>query len=43
MTGNIEYSDVSFAYPSRPDAKVLRGLKLRIPAGKTVALVGPSG
>mmetsp|Transcript_55766 Transcript_55766/g.109168 ORF Transcript_55766/g.109168 Transcript_55766/m.109168 type:complete len:680 (-) Transcript_55766:818-2857(-) len=41
--GEVEFSDVHFAYPSRPLAKVLNGLRLRLPAGKTTALVGSSG
>ncbi|KAM0421186.1 hypothetical protein ACHAPT_011078 [Fusarium lateritium] len=41
--GNIEIRNLHFAYPSRPSAKVLRGLNLSIPAGKTTALVGASG
>ena len=32
-----------FAYPSRRDALVLKGLSLKIQPGKRVALVGPSG
>ena len=32
-----------FAYPSRPDGTVLRGLNLHVPPGRKVALVGPSG
>jgi hypothetical protein len=35
--------DVHFRYPSRPEHRVLNGLSLKIPVGKTVALVGPSG
>lgn len=41
--GDIQIRNLSFAYPSRPQAKVLRDLTLSIPAGKTTALVGPSG
>jgi ATP-binding cassette, subfamily B (MDR/TAP), member 1 len=41
--GDIEISDVHFAYPSRPEANVLNGMSLKIPANKTTALVGASG
>ena len=43
MTGEIVFDKVQFSYPTRPHIKVLRGLSLVIPPGKTVALVGPSG
>ncbi|KAJ1255119.1 hypothetical protein BS78_K286200 [Paspalum vaginatum] len=43
VRGRIEFKDVDFAYPSRPDAMVLYGLSLTIPAAKTLALVGVSG
>jgi ATP-binding cassette subfamily B protein len=39
--GNIEYRGVSFAY--NHDITVLRNINLSVPAGTTVALVGPSG
>ncbi|TLD47054.1 MAG: Lipid A export ATP-binding/permease protein MsbA [Accumulibacter sp.] len=39
----LRFSQVQFAYPSRPTAQVLNGLELSIPTGQTVALVGPSG
>ncbi|KAM0560096.1 hypothetical protein ACHAPJ_004056 [Fusarium lateritium] len=42
-TGELEFRDLQFAYPARPTAKVLHNLNLRIPAGKTTALVGSSG
>ncbi|XP_040820748.1 ATP-binding cassette sub-family B member 5 isoform X1 [Ochotona curzoniae] len=41
--GNLEFRDVSFFYPCRPDVSILRGLSLRIEKGKTVAFVGSSG
>ncbi|KAA8645148.1 ABC transporter ATP-binding protein [Aspergillus tanneri] len=41
--GNIVFSDVSFAYPSRPEVTVLEKFTLEVPANKTTALVGPSG
>ncbi|RYP77343.1 hypothetical protein DL771_001138 [Monosporascus sp. 5C6A] len=41
--GEIEVKALEFSYPSRPDTKVLDGLSLSVPAGKTTALVGASG
>ncbi|ETN37464.1 uncharacterized protein HMPREF1541_07086 [Cyphellophora europaea CBS 101466] len=41
--GDIEIRNVSFAYPTRSSVKVLNGLNLAIPNGKTTGLVGASG
>eukprot|EP00443_Scrippsiella_acuminata_P090149 CAMPEP_0115540196 /NCGR_PEP_ID=MMETSP0271-20121206/89801_1 /TAXON_ID=71861 /ORGANISM="Scrippsiella trochoidea, Strain CCMP3099" /LENGTH=1278 /DNA_ID=CAMNT_0002973179 /DNA_START=100 /DNA_END=3933 /DNA_ORIENTATION=- len=43
ITGMIEFRDVHFRYPSRPDASVFSGFTLKIEANTTVALVGHSG
>lgn len=43
IEGNIEFRDVHFRYPTRPDQPVLRGLNLTISPGQYVALVGASG
>ncbi|CAI9093062.1 OLC1v1028468C1 [Oldenlandia corymbosa var. corymbosa] len=43
VKGDIEFRDVHFRYPSRPNTPILQGLNLRIKAGKTVGLVGGSG
>ncbi|RSL61962.1 hypothetical protein CEP54_006005 [Fusarium duplospermum] len=40
---DIIFDGVTFAYPSRPNVKVLDELDLRIEAGKITAIVGPSG
>jgi len=39
----LEVEHLDFAYPDRPEAKVLNDLSFTVPAGETVALVGPSG
>ncbi len=41
VTGDIQYKDVSFQYTDKE--QVLTHLNIQIPAGKTCALVGPSG
>ncbi|KAJ2033739.1 hypothetical protein H4S03_005449, partial [Coemansia sp. S3946] len=41
--GNVEFKDVKFSYPLRPDTKVLKGISLEALTGKSVALVGASG
>jgi ABC-type multidrug transport system fused ATPase/permease subunit len=41
VTGKIQFRDVSFAYPGRPD--IISGFSLEISAGETIALTGPNG
>ena len=43
MEGNIEFRDVHFRYPTRPEQPVLKGLNLTVRPGQYVALVGASG
>ncbi|KAK4697034.1 ATP-binding cassette, subfamily B (MDR/TAP), member 1, partial [Lecanoromycetidae sp. Uapishka_2] len=43
MDGLIEFRDVHFRYPTRPEQPVLRGLNLTVKPGQYVALVGASG
>lgn len=42
-TDDIEFRDVHFNYPSRPDVPVLQGINFTIPPKKHTAIVGPSG
>ncbi|KAK4185108.1 putative multidrug resistance protein [Podospora australis] len=39
----IDFTGVSFSYPSRPEHKVLDGVSFTIQPGQFVGLVGPSG
>ena len=41
--GDIQFHNVTFAYPTRKEINVLDEFNLKIDAGKTVAIVGPSG
>nr|QUF59436.1 ATP-binding cassette transporter Abcb1-3 [Brachionus angularis] len=43
LIGDIEFDNVHFNYPSRPNVKILNGLSIKIKTGTTVALVGASG
>lgn len=43
VEGVVEFREISFAYPTRMEDPIFNGMSLRIEAGKTVALVGPSG
>ena len=40
LRGEIEFRDLNFSYSETP---VLRGISLRIPAGSSLAIVGPTG
>ena len=43
VKGDVEVTNVAFAYPAAPDKQVMRGFTLSIGAGQTLALCGPSG
>ena len=43
VQGHIEFRDVHFRYPTRPEQPVLKGLNLTVKPGQYVALVGASG
>ncbi len=40
---SIDFNEVSFSYPTRPDQRALEQFTLRVAAGERIALVGPSG
>lgn len=41
--GEVRLEQLSFSYPARPERQALDDVSFTVPAGKTVALVGPSG
>jgi ATP-binding cassette subfamily B protein len=43
MRGTLQFDDVTFHYPTRPNAAALEDFTLDVQPGETVALVGPSG
>jgi ATP-binding cassette subfamily B protein len=43
LRGEVAFEDVTFAYQSRKEVTVLRGLSLSARPGERIALVGPSG
>ncbi len=43
VAGEVEFRNVKFCYPSRPESPIFVSFNLRVPAGRTVALVGGSG
>jgi ABC transporter fused permease/ATP-binding protein len=43
IKGDLAFNDVVFAYPSRQEITVLKGISFNADAGQRVAIVGPSG
>jgi ABC-type multidrug transport system fused ATPase/permease subunit len=41
--GEIEFKNVSFNYPTRPEFEVLKSISFQVKSGETIALVGSSG
>jgi ATP-binding cassette subfamily B multidrug efflux pump len=43
IRGDIEFRHLTFTYPTAPDDPVLTDINLHVPAGTTLAVVGPTG
>lgn len=43
LNGDVEFRNVNFAYPSRPDSPIFQNLNIRVNKGEHVCFVGPSG
>ncbi len=39
----LQFENVNFSYPSRPNMQAIKGLNLNVKSGQRIALVGPSG
>ncbi|CAG8719837.1 3389_t:CDS:2 [Cetraspora pellucida] len=43
VVGHIQFKNIKFIYPTRPDVKILNDISLEVEPGSIVALVGSSG
>lgn len=43
ISGELEFNNINFSYPSRPDFEVLKSINFKAKKGETVAIAGPSG
>lgn len=43
LQGLVEFKNVTFAYPTRPETNVLKNVSFSVQPGEVTALVGPSG
>ena len=41
--GEVDFKDITFAYPDEPDVEVLHDMLLTVKPGEMIALVGPTG
>lgn len=41
--GNVEFKDISFAYPDEPEQEILHNVNFSAKSGQMIALVGPTG
>jgi ABC-type multidrug transport system fused ATPase/permease subunit len=41
--GKLSFKDLKFAYPTRPELTVLKGISFEAQEGESIAIVGPSG
>ena len=42
-SGEVEFKNITFAYPDEPDVQIIRNLNLHVNPGEMIALVGPTG
>uniref|UniRef100_A0A8C1TG74 Transporter 1, ATP-binding cassette, sub-family B (MDR/TAP) n=1 Tax=Cyprinus carpio TaxID=7962 RepID=A0A8C1TG74_CYPCA len=43
LKGHVQFKNITFAYPKRPDTDVLKNISFELKPGQITALVGPSG
>ena len=43
INNDIKINDITFAYPEKPQQKILKDIDLYIPSGKFIGIAGPSG
>ncbi|XP_061673635.1 ATP-binding cassette sub-family B member 9 isoform X3 [Syngnathoides biaculeatus] len=43
FTGLVDFQDITFSYPTRPEIEILKGVSFTLKPGEVTALVGPSG
>ena len=42
-SGEVEFKNITFAYPDEPDVQIIQDLNLHVNPGEMIALVGPTG